>query len=80
MRAGAIVLLGLITFVAAWPPKGASKVAYGVLAVSAAALAGLSFAIGSLTPLSLLVAAIVLVWIVAAARDAWSATHHPTAT
>jgi hypothetical protein len=30
-----------------------------------------------LTPLSLLVAAIVVWWLVSALRDAWHSTHHP---
>ena len=44
----------------------------------AAAFAILAFATGELTPLSLLVAAIVVLWLVSMVREVWHTTHRPT--
>ena len=74
----AIVLLGLVTFALLRSVEGVSKTAFMALAVIAAAFASLAFATGELTPLSLLVAAIVVLWLVSMVRDVWHTTHRST--
>lgn len=70
----AIILFGIATLVLdRW-----QGVAFMRLAVFAGLFSVLALISGELTPLSLLVAMIVLVWAVDTVRDAWSGTHHPT--
>ncbi len=79
--AGAIMILGVATCTLGSPARGAATKLLAVLGVLALALAILALATGSLTPLSLLVADIVLLWLVSTARHAIHAPPHtPVAT
>jgi hypothetical protein len=68
--AGAITILGAAAFVLTIPSMGDALVAFATLGVVEVVLATLAIMTGSLTPLSLLVVAIVVVWLATAARDA----------
>lgn len=75
--AGAIFALGSITCALGSPDRrGASKL-LGTLGVLALGLAVLALVTGSLTPLSLLVADVVLLWAVATFRHGVHASHVP---
>jgi hypothetical protein len=71
--AGAIVLLGSMTCSLGAPGKDRLTKTLAVLGIAALVLGVLAIATGSLTPLSLLVADIVVLWAVSTFRHA----HHP---
>lgn len=73
---GAIVLLGSAVFVVAGSMQAMADSTLAILTSLAVVLAAGSFASGSLTPLSLLVVVIVVVWLVAVVRDLLEVTHH----
>jgi hypothetical protein len=68
--AGAILLLGMATCGQGRMTKGVTTTLLAVLGVAALGLAVLALVTGSLTPLSLLVADIVLLWALSTARHA----------
>lgn len=73
---GVIVLLGSAVFVVAGSMKAIADSTLAILTSLAAVLAVAALASGSLTPLSLLVVVIVVVWLVAVSRDLMELTHH----
>jgi hypothetical protein len=75
--AGAILLLGMLTCGLGSPAKGGASRLLAALGVLALALAALALATGSLTPLSLVVAVVVLLWALSTARHAWHAPRGP---
>ena len=78
--AGAIFLLGALTCGQGSPDRGiASKVCAG-LGILALALAITALVTDSLTPLSLLVADIVVLWAITTLRHAFHEPHAPVAT
>jgi len=78
--AGAIALLGMATCGCGRPGEGAATRMLAVLGVIAFVLAIVAIATGSLTPLSLLVADIVLLWLVATLRHASTSPRRPLMT
>jgi hypothetical protein len=77
--AGTIFALGALTCGLGSPSKGAVTKLLAVLGAIALALAILAIASGSLTPLSLLVVDIVLLWAVSTLRHAAHVPHQPHA-
>ena len=77
--AGAIMLLGMATCARGTMEKGMATKLLAVLGVAALALAVLALATGSLTPLSLLVADIVLLWALSTLRHVWHMPARPIA-
>jgi len=73
--AGAIFLLGALTCGLGSPSKDAIAKLLAVLGTVALALAILAVVTGSLTPLSLLVVDIVLLWVISTARHACHVPH-----
>ena len=71
--AGAIFLLGSLTCGLGSPGKDAATKLLAILGVTALVLAVLAVATGSLTPLSLLVADVVVLWALATLRHATGA-------
>ena len=78
--AGAIMILGMATCARGTMEKGIATNLLAALGVAALALAVLALVTGSLTPLSLLVADIVLLWAVSALRHVWHTPARPIAT
>jgi hypothetical protein len=78
--AGAIVLLGMLTCGQGSPGRGTATWLLATLGTAALVLAGLALATGSLTPLSLLVADIVVLWAASTLRHAWHPPRTPVAT
>jgi hypothetical protein len=76
--AGAITVVGILTCGQGTPAKDASTKFLAFLGIAAFVLAVLAIATGSLTPLSLLVADIVLLWAFSTLRH--TAHHHTPAT
>jgi hypothetical protein len=76
----AILLLGIATCGRGSKATGASATPFAVLGAFALALAVIALWTGSLTPLSLLVADIVLLWALATARHALNVPGRPVAT
>jgi hypothetical protein len=68
---GAIALLGMATCGLGSPGKGAATKLLATLGVLAFLLTVLALATGSLTPLSLLVADIVVLWAASTLRHGW---------
>ena len=77
---GAILLLGMSTCGLGSRVTGATMTLFGLLGSLAAALAVLAFWTASLTPLSLLVADIVLLWALSTIRHAAHLPGRPVAT
>jgi hypothetical protein len=77
--AGSIALLGIATCGLGSPAKGAATRLLALLGVIALLLAVLALATGSLTPLSLLVVDIVLLWLVSTLRHSWHVPRQPHA-
>src|SRR5919201_6767501 len=77
---GAIVLLGTSTCGLGSKTSGATTTLFALLGSLALALAVLSFWTASLTPLSLLVADIVVLWALSTIRHAAHLTGRPVAT
>jgi hypothetical protein len=75
--AGAILLLGIMTCALGSPGKGAAARLSAILGTIALALAVVSIATASLTPLSLLVADIVVLWVVATFGHVRHERHRP---
>ena len=75
--AGAITLLGALTCGQGRPGKGASSALCALLGTGALVFAGFAIATGSLTPLSLLVADIVLLWLLSTARHVHEVPRKP---
>jgi hypothetical protein len=75
--AGAIMVLGSMTCGLGSPSRGRATKLLAVLGIAALVLAVLAIATGSLTPLSLLVVDIVVLWAVSTFRHAWPASHRP---
>ena len=75
--AGAITILGVAAFLLGIESMRAAVVAFATLGMAEAALASLAILTGSLTPLSLLVVAIAIVWLAATARHAVGVRHRP---
>jgi hypothetical protein len=78
--AGAITLLGMLTCGQGSPGRSSTTWLSAMLGTLALVLAALALATGSLTPLSLLVADIVLLWAVSTLRHAWHAPRRPVTT
>jgi|SRR5579859_2381409 len=78
--AGAIALLGMATCGCGKPGEGAATRMLAALGVVAFVLAIVAIATGSLTPLSLLVADIVLLWLAATLRHASTPPRRPLMT
>lgn len=72
--AGVIAVLGIATCGLGTPDKGAATTLLAALGVLALPLAVLALVTGSLTPLSLLVVDIVLLWALSTLRHAWHGT------
>jgi hypothetical protein len=77
--AGAISLLGIATCGLGMPAKGVATRLLAALGVTALLLAVLALATGSLTPLSLLVVDIVVLWMLSTLRHAWRMPGQPHA-
>ena len=77
--AGTIFALGALTCGLGSPSKGAVTKLLAVIGAIALALAILAIATGSLTPLSLLVVDIVLLWAASSLRHAAHVPHQPHA-
>jgi hypothetical protein len=77
--AGAIMLLGMFTCGLGSPGRGVASWLLATLGMLAFALAALALVTGSLTPLSLLVADIVVLWAVSTFRHAWQVPRKPIA-
>jgi hypothetical protein len=75
--AGAIMLLGMLTCGFGSPRKGRTTWLLATLGALAFVLAAVAIATGSLTPLSLLVADIVLLWAASTLRHAWHVPRKP---
>ena len=73
----AILFLGIATCGQGAKVTGATMTLFALLGSLAAGLAVLAFWTASLTPLSLLVADIVLMWALSTARHAWHLPGHP---
>jgi hypothetical protein len=78
--AGAITLLGFATCALGSPSKGGATKFLAMLGILAFALAVLALATGSLTPLSLLVVDIVLLWALSTLRHMVQDVRKPLAT
>jgi hypothetical protein len=78
--AAAILLLGLLTCGLGSPGHGPVRWLLATLGTGALVLAILALATGSLTPLSLLVADFVALWVVSTARHVRHLPRHPVAT
>jgi hypothetical protein len=78
--AGAISLLGIATCAQGSPEKGAGTRFLAALGMLAAVLAVVAIATGSLMPLSLLVADIVLLWALSTSRHVLAHEHKSIAT
>ena len=76
--AGAVLLLGTATCGLGTRTKGVASTLLAMLGVLALVFAVIALATGSLTPLSLLVADIVLLWALSTLRHAWHAPARPT--
>jgi hypothetical protein len=76
----AILLLGIGTCGMGSKVTGPTMTLFALLGSLAAALAGVSFWTASLTPLSLLVVDIVLLWALSTVRHAWHLPGRPVAT
>jgi len=74
---GAIALLGVLTCALGSPDKGTGTRVLAALGILAFALAVLALVTGSLTPLSLLVADIVVLWAVSTLRHGGRAPQTP---
>jgi hypothetical protein len=74
---GAILLLGIATCGQGAKVTGPTMALFALLGSLAVGLAVLAFWTASLTPLSLLVADIVLLWALSTARHAWHLPGHP---
>lgn len=77
--AGSIALLGIATCGLGSPARGAGTRLLAMFGVIALLLAVLALATGSLTPLSLLVVDIVLLWLLSTLRHAWHVPRQPHA-
>ncbi len=77
---GAILLLGMATCGLGTMAKGVTTTVLAVLGVAALVLAVLALWTASLTPLSLLVADIVLLWAVSTLRHTWHTSGRPITT
>ena len=77
--AGTIMLLGMFTCGLGSPGKDVSTKLLAALGIVALALAVLALVTGSLTPLSLLVVDIVLLWAVSTLRHGWHVPQKPIA-
>jgi len=75
--ASAIALLGMLTCGFGAPDKHRGFRLLATLGALALVLAGFAIATGSLTPLSLLVADIVLLWAASTLRHAWHGPRKP---
>jgi hypothetical protein len=75
--AGAIFVLGAFTCGQGRPAKDKATMLLGVLGALALGLAVLALVTGSLTPLSLLVADIVVLWLIATVRHVVQMPHVP---
>jgi len=75
--AGAIMLLGAATCPLGSPGRGLTTKLCATLGAIALLLAVLALATGSLTPLSLLVVDIVVLWAISTLRHALRAPHEP---
>src|SRR5918912_3423714 len=75
--AGAILLLGVGTCAQGSPVRDRLTKYLAMLGIAAAVLGVLALATGSLTPLSLLVVDIVLLWALSTARHAFHVPHAP---
>jgi hypothetical protein len=78
--AGAIALLGMATCGLGTPGKDKATKFLAMLGILAVVLAGLAIATGSLTPLSLLVVDIVLLWALSTLRHVVQAGGRPITT
>jgi hypothetical protein len=78
--AGTITLLGILTCGQGRPGRSRTSWLSAMLGTLAVVLAALALATGSLTPLSLLVADIVVLWAASTLRHAWHAPHRPVTT
>lgn len=78
--AGAIVFLGAAVFLFEALERSIPEGLFGALGVLAVVLAGIAFWTASLTPLSILVATIVVVWAATAVADTVRAGGRPIAT
>jgi hypothetical protein len=76
--AAAIALLGIATCGQGSPARGKGTMLVATLGVLALGLAVLAIVTGSLTPLSLLVVDIVVLWAISTARHTAHAPHAPT--
>jgi hypothetical protein len=77
--AGAIAFLGIATCGLGSPDRGGSSRLLALLGVAASVLAVLALATGSLTPLSLLVVDIVVLWAISTAGHLHHAPRRPVA-
>jgi hypothetical protein len=75
--AGAILLLGVGTCAQGSPTRDRLTKYLATLGIAAAVLGVLALATGSLTPLSLLVVDIVVLWALSTARHAFHVPHAP---
>jgi hypothetical protein len=75
--AGAILVLGAMTCGQGSPERGGSTKSLAALGMLAGVLAIVALVTGSLTPLSLLVADIVVLWALATLRHVSRTTHAP---
>jgi hypothetical protein len=78
--AGAILVLGMLTCGLGSPARGVSTMLLATLGTIALALAVLALVTGSLTPLSLLVVTIVLLWAASTVRHLGHGPGKPIAT
>ena len=78
--AGVILLLGIVTCGQGSKVTRSTMMLFGLLGAAAAGLAILALWTGSVTPLSLLVADIVLLWALSTIRHAAHLTGRPVAT
>lgn len=78
--AGVVTLLGAVTCSLGSPDKGSAMKWLATLGVFALVLAGVAFATGSLTALSLLVADIVALWALSTIRHVLDVGHKPLTT
>ena len=78
--AGAILVLGMATCARGTMDSGIATKLLAVLGIAALALAVLALVTGSLTPLSLLVADIVVLWALSTLRHVWHTPARPIAT
>jgi hypothetical protein len=78
--AGVIMLLGVATCARGTTDRGIATKMLAVLGMAALVLGVFALATGSLTPLSLLVADIVLLWALSTLRHVWHTPARPIAT